>query len=379
MVHNKLSKLFIVSLFFMIFSGQVFGQDQRYSQYYSSPSRLNPALAGVFNGTYRFGINYRTQWGENMYKAFNSGSFTADARFRVLDKDYIGVGINAMYDKAGISGYSIMEIGIDFNYQKKLYQGRGILGKNQQQYIVAGGRIAIGQRAVNWDNLTFSTQWDPEAQGYYNLNINNGEPAYAIRQNRLYPEISAGAMWYGTFGERRSAFFGASIYHLNSPDISLFSAPLRDTATNITSIPVERLPLRFTIHGGGEVLLGNGRAGAFSLLPGFVAMFQGPSAEINFGLLCKYQQPKFDDFAFKFGLWGRVVNQYINFENATMGFDALVAHIGLDYNNFQLGLSYDVTLSKLSLVNNSRGSFEVSLFYILLGKDSRRQGCPSFK
>ena len=88
----------------------VSAQDQRYSQYYAAPARVNPALAGVFDGAFRLGMNYRTQWGANMNRGYNSASFTADGRSGVFTDDYIGYGFNAMYDVAGVGGYSISEI-----------------------------------------------------------------------------------------------------------------------------------------------------------------------------------------------------------------------------------------------------------------------------
>jgi len=377
-------KLFSKHLFFGACIAALFlgiqdakAQDQRYSQYYAAPARMNPALAGVFDGAFRLGLNYRTQWGANMNKAYNSASFTADGRTPIFKDDFLGFGFNAMYDRAGMAGYSVTELGFDVNYQKKLYQGRGALGKQYTQFLVAGGHVGLGQRAVNWEKLTYSEQWDPETVGYYNTNFSSGENMLAVRQNRLYPEFHAGLMWYGTFGKRRSAYGGASISHLNRPDVSLFWRAPVDTSGNSFGGPIERLPMRFTIHGGGEILLG-GRGGSLSLLPGAVMMFQGPSTEINFGLSMKYQAQQYDDFAFRFGVWTRIANQFVTITDATIGMDAVIVHVGLDFNQLQFGFSYDATLSKLMAINNTRGSFEFSLFYIFPGDAKRQQGCPSF-
>lgn len=354
-------------------------QDQRYSQYYTAPARVNPALAGVFDGAFRLGLNYRTQWGANMNKGYNSASFTADGRSGVLKDDYIGYGFNAMYDVAGMGGYSVSEIGFDINYQKKLYQGRGFAGKQYKQFLIAGAHAGLGQRRVNWDKLTYSEQYDPDASstGYYNYSLQSGENEDARRGARLYPEFHAGLMWWGTFGKRRSAYAGASIYHLNRPDISMFWRPPVDTSGSSFGTPIEKLPMRFTIHGGGEFQVG-GKNSSLSLLPGAVFMFQGPSTELNFGLMAKYQAPKYDDFGLKFGLWTRIANQFVSLDAATMGIDALVVHLGLDYNEFQFGFSYDATLSKLMAINNTRGSFEFSMFYVFPGDTKRKMGCPSF-
>jgi type IX secretion system PorP/SprF family membrane protein len=353
-------------------------QDPRYSQYYAAPARLSPALAGVIDGNWRLGINYRTQWGSVLDRAYNSGSFTADAKFAVFQNDYIGVGFNAMYDQAAISAYSVTDIGFDINYQKLLYQGRGRIGKEYTSYLVAGAHVGIGQRSVNWGNLTYSTQFDTEAgqTNYYNTGISSGETQLQ-RDARLYPDFHAGLMWYGTFGNRRNAYAGASIFHLNRPDISLFNSPPQDTSGTSFSSPLEKLYMRTNIHAGGEILVG-GRGSAISLLPGAVVMIQGPSTEINTGVSMKYQQPRYDDFAIRFGIWNRISNQFVDVNNATMGIDALIFILGLDWNEFQFGFSYDATLSKLSPVNNSRGAMEISVIYTFDQGHSRRQTCPAF-
>src|SRR5688572_32842425 len=78
-------------------------QDPHFSQFFSSPLTLNPALTGKFDGTLRVAGNYRNQWPEfnNVYT-----TSTASIDFAVLQKnipfnDTWGVGIIALTDKAG--------------------------------------------------------------------------------------------------------------------------------------------------------------------------------------------------------------------------------------------------------------------------------------
>ncbi|AFC25570.1 PorP/SprF family type IX secretion system membrane protein [Saprospira grandis] len=353
-------------------------QDPRYSQYYSAPARLSPALAGVMESQYRLGINYRSQWSSVLDKPYNTASFTAEGKFAVGKEDFVGVGFNAMRDVAGASSYSITDIGLDVNYQKLLTQGRGRLGKERSSYLIAGGHLGLGQRAIDWDQNTYSTQYDNEyGNGYYNPNINSGENMLAVRDSRIYADLHVGLMWYGTFGKRQSAYGGISIFHLNQPDISLFDRSPVDTSGNTFAGPTEKLYSRFNIHAGGEVRLG-GRRSAMSLLPGAVVMIQGPSTEISTGVSLRYQAPKYDDFAFRFGLWNRLANQYVTDNSSSLGVDAIIFIVGLDVNQFQFGFSYDATMSTLATVNNSRGGMEVSLIYNFGDNGRRRTGCPTF-
>ena len=52
--------------------------------------------------------------------------------------------------------------------------------------------------------------------------------------------------------------------------------------------------------------------------------------------------------------------------------------IGLDWQSFQFGISYDINLSTLTAVSNGQGALEFSIIYIHDVEKSRQQGCPSF-
>ncbi len=56
--------------------------------------------------------------------------------------------------------------------------------------------------------------------------------------------------------------------------------------------------------------------------------------------------------------------------------DALIPVIKLEMNSFSLGLSYDVNVSRLNTVSDSRGGFELSLSYTGL-LDRNRERTPA--
>lgn len=64
------------------------------------------------------------------------------------------------------------------------------------------------------------------------------------------------------------------------------------------------------------------------------------------------------------------------------GNGAVIGSAGVQYQGFQLGLSYDVTLSSLKDANNGYGAFEVSIIYV--GRPVERGtkypilNCPKF-
>lgn len=77
-------------------------QDIHFSQFYMSPTNLNPALTGVMNCNGRFSFNYRSQW-QSVLKtnAFNTTSASYDARTPVGRSDFFGYGLTLWGDQAG--------------------------------------------------------------------------------------------------------------------------------------------------------------------------------------------------------------------------------------------------------------------------------------
>jgi type IX secretion system PorP/SprF family membrane protein len=373
-------KLFIrLILIAIIFNGLPFSQNQelkaqdpRYTQYYQAPLRLNPAMTGVFEGVWRVGANFRTQWGSVMNQPYNTYAISADLKTPVFKSDFIGVGFAALTDVSGQGLYNVTDINIGATYMKKLTGGGRSYKQSMTSYLVAGIQLGFGQRSVKWKELSYSTQYvnstnpgDPTQATYYDQGIYNGE-ANNNRMTKLYPDLSAGLLWYGMMGRRKSVYAGLGLFHINRPEISLMNR-------SVAGYEVERLYMRITGHAGGEILIG-GRNSAISLLPGFVGMWQGPAMELNMGLGVKYQGAKYDDFALKFSVWTRLSNKLL----AEIDADALMLMVGLDWQTFQFGVSYDINLSTLTAVSNGQGSLEFSIIYVHDGKHGREQGCPSF-
>ena len=57
-----MKKIALASVLVFLLKMQCFGQDPHFSQFFSSPLTLNPALTGKFDGVFRAAGNYRDQW-----------------------------------------------------------------------------------------------------------------------------------------------------------------------------------------------------------------------------------------------------------------------------------------------------------------------------
>ncbi|MCK6694705.1 MAG: type IX secretion system membrane protein PorP/SprF, partial [Thermoanaerobaculia bacterium] len=132
----------------------------------------------------------------------------------------------------------------------------------------------------------------------------------------------------------------------------------------------EQLYSRWSGHTGGLLPLSEN----FGLLPGVLVMKQGPAFETDFGLNVRYSNNDRNELALRLGAWARLGNRL----DSGLQMDAITVVAMLELERWMLGMSYDVTVSSLTLANNSRGAFELSLTYFHPAERRRRVVCPRF-
>ena len=340
----------IAAILLFAFCFQLKAQDPRFAQFYASPDQLNPALNVVYEGQARFIINYRDQWASVLNDVpFRTMAAHLDYRFNVARNDYFAVGINGLRDESGSSNFNQLNGNLNVSYMKYLGGGR-----NRSYYIVAGAQGGFGQRKIDLGNLWFSEQFD-DATTSIDFSLPTGEAVNT--QSNLYPDFSAGLLWYTIIGEN-SFYIGGAIYHINAPNVSLFENQ------------VDPLLERYVGHLGGELQLNNN----LSLLPAAAVYLQGPATDINIGGNVRYSAGD-NDLAMRIGAWAHVSNELEN----SMSLEALTVTTLLEMETWMLGLSYDINVSQLSVASNSKGAFEASFTYIIPEKGRRsRVSCPKF-
>ena len=346
---------FTAVLFFGLLSaGSVSAQDTRFAQFYTSPTQLNPALIGVFDGKYRLTANYRSLYSSILGReSFKTMAASAELRQRVSrSRDYAGFALNFLRDQVGASEFKQVRASLGASYMKQM-GGSGY--RSADQYLVAGAQLGIGQRGYDWGKLWFTQQFD-QAQAIVNYSADNGE-GFSQNNTGLYVDFNAGILWYASFEKNMSIYFGGAIHHLNTPNISFL-----DQAD-------EKLYSRYTIHAGGELPFTD----QLSFLPAVAFMSQGPSLSTTIGGNFRYTNKDWRELAIRAGVWGHVANKL----DKGLEMDALIFAAILETGPLNFGLSYDVTTSLLSTANNSRGAFEISLIYTSPPKTKRfAVACP---
>jgi len=342
-----------VCLLLLACSGRATAQDPRFSQFYHSPWNLNPAMSGLFNGSWRASVIYRDQWSSFLNpEPFRSSSASFDARLPVGRNDHVGFGLGVLHDEAGTARFVQNRVHLGGAYLRRLAGGRG----RTSHYIGAGLQAGFGQNGIDWGRLWFSRQFDPNTETP-DYSAGSGEPNANAASN-MWLDLNAGVLWYTLFKNDGFVYAGAAMHHLNEPGISLID----DDS--------ETLYRRYAVHAGAQVPLTN----ELALQPGVLWLSQGPAREINLGANIRYGNNDFQELALRAGAWLRMSNQL----DKGLGPDALIITGMFEWERFMLGLSYDITVSSLSQANNSRGAFEISLSYIHPGGARKsRVECPS--
>ena len=294
----------------------VCGQDIHLSQFYASPSTLNPAMTGAMSEVFRFSGSYRTQWSAMVPYSTYAASFERSLDLKSYDK--AGFGMTMLNDKTGQEG--------GLNTLKFLMGGaysKCIRGKNGDYLIGLGFHGGYVQKGL-YGSFVF-----PEAgqnENFSNEVIN-------------YLDVNMGLISAYSFRRGGSVFIGGSVFHLNEPNESFFS---NDVSNNLNR--------RWVLHGG--LKHGNDRS-PFAFTPNFVLMFQGGAKEINIGANIHYDFAKVSqtDLELIVGGWSRLN-------------DALIAYAGLRFDSYEVGFSYDFNASPLKTALNGRGALEFNFKYL---------------
>lgn len=318
----------------------VISQDIHFSHFNFSPLNQNPANTNLFNGDYRFVGNYKNQWPTVPVK-FNTFSASAEMNFVTLsNNDRVGGGLLFYFDRVGDSRFTSLNTALSFSYTYNF-------GKRSEHALVYGIQFGVANRSFNYANLNFDNQWNGDA---FDANIPANEQYSNTRIN--YFDLGTGLAYRWDKNERTNVTFGFSVMHLNQP---------RQTFYTDNTV---KLNPRFTLHTRGQVKVSK----RVDIVPEAMWQMQDTKQEFVFGAHAKYYMPVKipHNIALNAGAYGRVT-------------DAFWLFAGMDFDNLQVNLSYDINLTGLRAASRYNGGIEVSVIYILAKvKNISKPVCPSF-
>jgi type IX secretion system PorP/SprF family membrane protein len=319
---TKLSRWLTICLLLLTALQSVGQTDPHFTQNYTYPMYINPALTGSSDGEYRVSAIYRGQWGSvtNPYR-------TTGVSFDARTNKNIALGVNLLNQSAGDAGFNYFS-----TYGSIAYTGLKF-GKDNYRRIVFAMQAGLINRRVNTSKFQWGEQWDP-ITGY---NPGNATTETFARSSATTLDMGAGVLYYDATPDKKSnAFAGLSFFHINKP---------KDPIVASQSDELSIIPLRYTFHAGVSYNLFEGT----SVVPHVLYMHQGTATETMLGAYVQVNVNEETDF---------MLGGYYRLK------DAIAPFVGVDYKNFVIGLSYDVNASKLNSMTRNVNSFELSFSYI---------------
>jgi len=338
----------ILIIFLGLWVAQASAQDIQFSQYYQAPLFLNPGFTGI-TPQQRVVFNHRTQW-PNLPQAFTTYAASYDIFVEELRS---GFGMLLTTDKMGSAGWQTSTFNVLYSFKVRI----------TEKLVFSPGLVfGYGTHGIDQSKLRLGDGLEFERDGaYYSVDPDQGRLG---KQN--YFDVGTGFVFYS-----RNIWLGAAFHHLNRPNLSL----LGDES---------RLPIKTTIHGGAKLFLSGGgsRGSAVRmsyLTPSFIIRTQGESfSQMDIGV-------NYHIDPVSVGVWYR--GKPLLFEKSSIGGiqqDALILSLGLYFKNFNIGYSYDFTVSEMQ--TTSGGAHEISFMYEFATKPAGRNvkkkyrliPCPTF-
>jgi type IX secretion system PorP/SprF family membrane protein len=327
----------------MLLGSAAIAQDVHFTQYFTSPLTLNPAMTGLVSEDLRFAANYRTQWQTVSSNPFVTGTVSYDMavlKGKLPEGDAVGFGILGLYDKSGTGGLKNTTAGLSLAYHKAF-------GRDRLQHISIGLQGVFVQKTLDFAKLTFEDMFNkatgqlafPNLEHFQNADIN-------------YADYNGGLMYSGRVADHSTLYAGYSYYHLTEPVESF-------------------LGNSYKIHNRQTGYLG----GSFDMNPNTVLyasiLYQSQSSAseflagtaVGFILNPGHDQDYQKNTILYLGGWYRYG-------------DAVAPYIGLEWSKMRLGFSYDVNISSLTPASGGVGGYEISLIYF--GRINKHERNPAY-
>ena len=329
----KVKNCLVILVVFILIGLKAKAQDPEFSQFYANPLYLNPAYAGSTECG-RLGLNYRNQY-PSLSNAYVTYNLSYDQNLPDINS---GFGVLVMNDAQGDGGLVRTSASLFYSYNLQV---------TSEMFLRFGIRAGYYQEKLNWDKFIFASQINPTTG---NIDPNSGESP-PESNNISTVDFSTGII----LSNLDEYFIGIAVDHLTQPNLTFYD--------NDDS----KLPMKFTVNGGLVINatqggLGYGRIDDILIQPNILYMQQDQFHQLNVGLYV-------NKHPIVVGAWFRH-----NFENP----DAVVALIGLTFDNIKVGYSYDFTVSQVG--GQAGGAHEISFSWsFCVYKEASRRHIKAIK
>jgi len=340
--------LWLFLFVFMLFAHKADAQDVHFSQHFHAPIYTNASFNGLSPGMSRFSLNSKHQW-YSVNSPFQTYlvAFDNSWKYKKTVPSFFSTSALLYYDVAGDADFSTTLFSPSLSYTF-------VLNRTFSSMLSVGIQPGIAQRSLDITKLRFDSQFD----GYvFDPNLPTNE--IVDNQTFMFGDIGAGIHYINFFNLNTYAGGGFFVSHLNRPIVSM---------KNSDEV---RLDVKYTIHGEARTYIKS-----TVVLPTFYFAKQGPHNELLIGARAVINRVKVS----------AMENNILFRKNFLLGLyyrgnDALIFYSGMEFQNYNIGISYDVNVSRLIPASQARGGFEISAAYIW--QKSKKYGnkdipCPIF-
>lgn len=310
-------------------------QDIHFTYFEFAPQSVNPAMNGLFSGSYRAAGIFRDQYQNTGVQGYRTLEAAIDAPiirgFR--KQDWIGIGLSFDRDARGVFNFSDTHTRMGLTYHLAL-------DKKQTRILSIGAQRDGVSRRLNLPSGSDNT--------YVQLNGQNSDPDLT-RLQQLAGNGSGGSGvpavegtysdWVGgiTFTNRTKTgqmIIGAAATHF-----------LKDNAAFMGSYDI---PLRITGFFTYEGSINK----QTSLEPGLIVQSQGDAFELSAHMVAGYKIKPENPLVVKGGL---------GFRTGTASAQVI---LGGEYKNIKAGFAYDIPLSGYANASGVQNSIELGVSFI---------------
>ena len=307
-------------------------QDTHFSQFYLTQSWLNPAASGNLSPT-EITFSQRSQWA-SFTTPFKTTAASVSARITDAEKSQKGfwaAGLQFMSDESGDGSLHINTVGLNTVYHVRI---------DKYQYLGLGIQGVLASRTIDFSNFQWASQY----------NGNNYDPTLPVGESapnlgRRYLDFNTGLCYTlnntsnyikVTSNNYRQLTAGVSLHHINRPNVSFFGSD-------------DRLYTKLVMYSNGLFSLFNS---PLAIQPSALFMKQGPHEEFTLGALLRYEL----NGDSKYTALKREISLSAGAHYRMR--DAILLSGMLQYGQYQVGIGYDINMSKLSGASLGRGAFE---------------------
>jgi type IX secretion system PorP/SprF family membrane protein len=332
----------IILLILLMILNVAEAQDPNFSQFFSSPLNINPALTGNINADWRLISNLRDQW-IGPASPYISGTISFDSKLiqnkmdNVSEENYMGIGGMAMYDHSMNGVVKCAYGSLNLSYSIKL---------TETDYYTERLGIGFGttycNKRIDFNRIDFEQQFTGIG---FNRNLPSRESG--LSNMKAYFSTNAGII-YSAITERTNFDIGIAAFHFNKPRQTF----LKDEN--------QLLPMRTVVHANFESIIND----QLVFNSNGVYQFQKKAQYFSIGGAIGYYLESNDaETLVTGGLWYWSKN-------------AIIPYVSISYQNLQIGFSYDITISKLNQAARKPSTWELSM---ILRGERRSNGnipCP---